>query len=116
MTKPDIRTTRPKAKDREIQDKDLQLGIRDVQNQVEVLAERKSDGSTSASRPLSMPIRIVSRAVEWVTAALVGRGHVLTPAQLVDMEKIAERHYQATDIRPSFLLNSNRGRLPCGWV
>ena len=56
MTKPDIRTTRPKAKDREIQDKDLPLGIRDVQNQVEVLAEGKSDGSTSASRPLSTPI------------------------------------------------------------
>lgn len=116
MTKPDLRTARPKAKDREIQDTGQSMRIRDGQNQVDVLGEEKSDEVNSVFWHLSRSVKIVRWAVEWVTAALVGRGHVLTPVQLVDMEKIAERHYQATDIRPSFLLNSNRGRLPCGWV
>jgi GT2 family glycosyltransferase len=116
VTDPDLRTARQKARDFEIAEMDHDARIRDLEEKIEILEAEKQDLLNSTSWRLSAPVRTIGRLVERIVGGLLGRAHVLTPARLFDVQATEPGTYQATDIRPFFLLSSSRGRFPCGWV
>ena len=116
MTDPDLRTARQKARDFEIAEMDQNARIRDLEEKIELLEAEKRDLLSSTSWRVSAPVRMAGRFVERILGGVLGRAHVLTPARLYDVEMTEPGVYQATDIRPFFLLSSSRGRFPCGWV
>ncbi len=66
----------------------------------------------SSSWRLTAPVRVVGR----IAKRFLSGTHTLTPARLVDLRDRGNGDWEATDIRPTMVLQSNRGRLPRGWV
>lgn len=116
MTDPDHRTARQKARDFEIAEMDHDARFRDLEEKIELLEAEKRDLLNSTSWRVSAPVRMAGRFIERIVGGVLGRAHVLTPARLYDVRETEPGVYEATDIRPFFLLSSSRGRFPSGWV